>query len=109
MHRFTRDIYRTYSFKKVFIVFNNSKSCKCKVIIKQGETVQPIEVVLDLTMLIVKLDSASQNPVTQLGFKVCFFFDWLLFNLELAIPQVFLFCLGQQIGKQIINKSAKNP
>ena len=98
MHRFTRDIYRTYSFKKVFIVFNNSKSFKCKVIIKQGETVQPIEVVLDLTMLIVKLDSASQNPVTQLGFKVWFFFDWLLFNLELAIPQVFLVCLCQQIG-----------
>lgn len=46
-----------------------SNSFKCKVIIKQGEIVQPMAAVLDLTMLIVKLDSASQNPVTLLGFK----------------------------------------
>lgn len=46
-----------------------SKSFKCKVIIKQGEIVQPMAAVWDFTMLIVKLDSASQNPVTQLGFK----------------------------------------
>lgn len=38
------------------IVFNNSKSFACKVIIKQGEIDQPIIEVLDFIMLTEKLD-----------------------------------------------------
>ena len=53
------------SLKNFLIVFNNSKSFTCKVIIKQGETDQPMIVVLVFIMLTEKLDSASQNPVTH--------------------------------------------
>jgi aminoglycoside phosphotransferase (APT) family kinase protein len=62
------------------MAFNNFKSFLCKVIIKQGEIVQPIMEVLDFWILMEKLDSASQNPVIHQGFKVdniVFLFNWL--------------------------------
>lgn len=56
--------------KNCLIEFNNSKSLTCKVIIKQGSTVQPIAAVFDLKIDILKQPSASTKPVTHHGFKV---------------------------------------
>jgi hypothetical protein len=43
--------------------------------IKQGSIVQPIAAVLDFRIDIVKLPSASVNPVTQLGLSNVGAFD----------------------------------
>lgn len=67
---FTYYWYWTCWKKKCLIEFNNSKSLRCKVIIKQGSTVQPIAAVLDLKIDILKQPSASTKPVTHQGFKV---------------------------------------
>ena len=47
------------SLKNFLIVFNNSKSLICKVIIKHGDKDQPVIEVLDLRMLTVKLDFST--------------------------------------------------
>ena len=68
------------SLKKFFIDSNNFKSFMCKVIIKQGAAVQPIEAVSDFIRLTVKLASASQNPVTHQGlsFSLILLINWVL-------------------------------
>ena len=52
------------------MVLRVSRSLTCKVISKQGLTVQPIVVLLLFWIDIEKLDSASQNPVTHHGLKI---------------------------------------
>lgn len=66
--------------KNIWILFNNSISFLCSLIIKQGSTVQPIAAVLDLKIDIVKDPSASTNPVTNQGFNVVGLFLLLSIN-----------------------------
>ena len=72
LNYFFLDIDNAPTEKKFWTDFNNSKSLICKLIEKEGCIVQPIFVVLDLTIDIEKELSASQSPVTQKGFRVDF-------------------------------------
>lgn len=56
--------------KKLLILYNKGKSLACKCIANVARVRQPIDNPLFLRTGIIKLPSASANPVTQYGFKV---------------------------------------
>jgi len=56
--------------KKTFICLSKLKSFSCSSIVKMGAIRKDLNLFSSLATLIEKLDSASQNPVTQLGFKL---------------------------------------
>jgi hypothetical protein len=56
--------------KKAFIFLSKSKSFSCSSIAKIGAIRKDLNLFSSLAILTEKLDSASQNPVIQLGFKL---------------------------------------
>lgn len=80
----------------------------CKVIEKEGWTVQPIFVVLDLNIEIENDPSASQSPVTHKGFKAEFakLLLYLTCTFGKCLKKVDKFSCFVSILEIILNKGA---